>query len=172
MYDGGHLMVVGVTGQTILREIACSIYDVHVPQWLVVIHIGNQHSLARQIFIPSAACPVLDDVKFIFMPLVVDDEALAPLTHRSHGSDGSVAQQFGGLIPTTEHLFQGVVAQRLETASSVIAARHDIPVAHTVVAAIENVVGIGQSQAMGELVAHGSDTGNMSFAVHLVGASV
>ena len=132
--------------------------------------MSDEHTAAWKAGIPSLPLSVLYEIVFIAVPFVVDDERLstgnAGLDVRHHG----IARELHGVIPTAKHPLIGRIAGREERAAIVVARIHQVPVAHTEVALVEDVVHVGETHAMGKLMADGADAFQIAKSIHFVAA--
>ena len=174
MDDGEALVVVeDAVGARDVAVIDDGVDVVPLPDGLVVIDVEHEQAAAGHGGIPTRALAVLEQVIFVGFGLVVDDVGIAALAERTEAIDLCIfVAELDGREPAADHLLIAGVACGREAAIVPAAVREEVPMSDAVVAGIEGVVEVGQTHAVGELVADGADALDVPTGIDFVGAGI
>ena len=174
MDDGEALVVVeDAVGARDVAVVDDGVDVVPLPDGLVVIDVEHEQATAGHGGIPTRALTILEQVVLVGFGLVVDDVGIAALAERTEAIDLCIfVAEFDGCEPAADHLLVAGVACRREAAIVPATVREEVPMSDAVVAGIEGVVEVGQTHAVGELVADGADTLDVPTGIDFVGAGV
>ena len=129
-----------------------------------------------QLLVEALTLAVLHHVVFVLGGGIVEDVGLSAVGKALESRYRGVAGQLDGVSPSGHHLLVGRVACGAVAVAVVIAAAHQVPRPHAVVAALRavvvDVVQVSEAQAVGELMADGADALGQRGGAHLVGAGI
>ena len=137
--------------------------------------MGYHESLARKPVVPARALPVLQQVILIGIRRVSDDVGPSPIRYGSHPRHRGGSRQLVRLLPAQEHPFECGVVGRAPPTTREVAAVHEIPlIDHREGHPREGGrrVEVGQSEAMGELMADGADAARRAVGPQLAADGV
>ncbi len=163
MEEGDALVVVAVVKR---------IGHVVFPHRLVVIDIGDEHAETGQRGVEACRLTVLEHIVLVLIVGIIDDVGLTVVGERGHIVDHRISLQFDGDGPTAGHALVGGVVGGLEAVAVVGTHIHQVVFLHTVVAAVGGVIHIGETHAVGELMADGADAGYLIGVRDLIGAGI
>ena len=159
-----HAVKVG-TEQLIIVVVGIGVDQVILPDLDIGrVNTEDQHAGAGQVLVPLDALAVLDQEELILVGGVQAVTHIALFKGRQ--LDGPLSIDERGLRKAQGIAFIQAVASRVAAVVVLEAARHDGPgqrvgMVHATTAVTVGIIEVGQAQAMAELMADGTDTGNI-----------
>ena len=144
-----------------------------VPYILIVVAVYNQQSGIVKRGIPALQLTVLQHEELVLITFIIDDIALAAILQRLHVLHLHILSiQFDGLEPSGHpHLITGITG-RLVAVVIVGTIAHQVPRAHALTATVVDVVEVGISQTVRELVTDSTHATNFAASVELGTAGI
>ena len=118
---------------------------------------------------------VLHDVVFVFVPLVLEDVGIAAIAYSLQAVDVQVLLYIGDVVeryPSALVLLIGTVAAGHVAAFVVVAGAHEVEICHTEIGTVRGIVEVGETHAVGELMAERADAAEVTFAIQLTAAGI
>ena len=126
----------------------------------------NEHALSRQSCIPFHRLTVLQEEILVTVPIIINNVCVTTIHQGSHAADTLCRGEFYGVEPSSHPSFIAGIACRQIAVAIIGTAVHQIPPKHSYpIAFITGVVEVGETQAMTELMAHGSDAADVTTTI-------
>ena len=133
-----------------------------VPDGSVVVNMDNEQAFTGNSSVPSCLLTVLQQVVLVLVTLIIYDVALATQFRSLQVIHFGCCCQFYWFAPTCHPALITGIACRTIAIVVVRTAIHKVPLEHTLTAAVVGIVEVGIAQTVTELVAHGSNTCQLS----------
>ena len=143
-----------------------------LPNLEVEVYIHDQQPVSRQLLVPFHLLPVLQHVVFVAMAIVIHDVGVAAFLQRLHVGNNGVCLQFDGFKPTSHPTLVAGVAGWAVAVTIIASSRHQIPDIQAYSTTVVDVVEVGESKTVAELMTQCADATDATTAVELAATGI